>query len=127
MYMELENIEVFLKLLEAEEEKTTTPIFIKEVKALGQDGKLYAEILIQAEYNIGMLVQYRISEGIDPVPQYSDAFISSLSDAKKQEFQEIMKNGISHQDAQIETEKSKVVEILKATGYQIFIPGVWEA
>jgi len=127
MYMDVENIEVFLQMLEAEEDKETTPIFIKEVKAISQaDGKLYAELLIQSQYDTCMIVQHRISEGFETVPQYSNVFLSSLDPAKRSEFESIMKAGEQNQDQQLQNEKQKIIAILQSKGYKIFVPEIWE-
>lgn len=126
--MEIENIDAFFGMIEAgEEKKETVPIFIKELKGLDKmTGKLHAEIIIQTQYDTNMILQHRITEGIDAVQNYPMDLLAMMAPEKKGEMEKKWQDDVKHQDEQIEAEKGKLIKVLQSKGFKIFIPGVWQ-
>lgn len=132
MYLEIENIQTFLGMLDAGgETKETTPIFIKEVKGWDEKtGSLSADIIIQSQFDTNMVLQHRLTEGIQVVQFYPAAVLVLIEQEKGVDARKLMEKEVEEskekQDAQIVAEKTKITKILQEKGYKIFIPGVWQ-
>lgn len=125
-----------MKLLDIEENKTDTPIFVKEFQTTNpQTGQIIPEILIQVSYDNGMVFNHRYSDNMDIVQDIPIEFQRVLNIlAAKNLIDKTVTDGIeskinaakTKQTMQITEEKKKLITLLNQKGYNAIIPGVWE-
>jgi hypothetical protein len=129
MILPIEKLSEFLQMVEGEEDKATIPIFVDKRRIYSNDGILAGEIVIQYQFDTGMIVQYRSREGIEPIKMPSAQFITALEafqgmDVAKR-VSEQLKDRTDHFEAQMMRELTKAQDVLKAQGFQSIINSVW--
>jgi hypothetical protein len=120
MFIEMEKIEEFLGLLSAEDSKDI-PVFLKEVKTVGQTGIISGAVVMQYQYDTDMVVVYREIIDSAVLPQVAnindEAIMKSITDYA---------NKISKEFTdKLNAEKEKAVKVLNELGFKNIIPSVW--
>jgi len=129
MFLLIEDLKEFLAMLEAEEEKANVPIFLDKNQVTTETGMLIGEIIIQYQYDTGMLTVFKTNDGIDPVLLPNKQFFSALEYYTDKETvekaQAKAKKMISDQEKQLNTEYEKAVKLLADKGFETIIPYAW--
>jgi len=128
---EIEDLNVFMGLLEAEEQKETTPIFVKKHKILNQNNyTVLGMITIQIQYDTDCFLQYNYTDNIDEIVEIpSELFVLVKPYMTEEEYKKIQNNlqqARDKMDQQIKTELDKLMQILNSKGFKTVINGVWE-
>jgi hypothetical protein len=120
MFMEMEKFEEFLAMIKSEDNKEI-PIFLREVKAVNQNGILSGAVVMQYQYDTDMVVVYR--EVLPPValPQVANLKDEKSMGGVNEYATKISKDFI----ANLEAEKQKAIKILDDMGFKNIIPSVW--
>lgn len=133
MFLNVEKIEDFFMLLEAEanskEEKDMMPVFIGKNTAVSEKGVCIGEIVIQYQYDTDMVVVFRTSEGIDPIVMPNVGFVNALEfQMDKTTSDQLRSKAKSKEDVfnnQVDVEYKKAIEVLKTKGFTSIVPGLW--
>jgi hypothetical protein len=130
MFNEIEKLDSFMGMLEADEEKDTRPIFIKKIKNFNQEnGVLSGSIIIQTQYDTGLFIYHNYTDGINPVlivPLDVFPFLKHYyGDEKVKELQYKVESAKKKLDSELDAEKDKLIRLLNQKGFQIIIEGVW--
>ena len=90
---------------------------------------LIGEIIIQYQYDTNMLAVFKTHDGIDPVMLPNQQFFSALEyytdKPTVDKAQARAKAMIEKQEAQLEAEYNKAVELLNKSGFETIIPYTW--
>ena len=131
MYLPVENIKDFMEILEAvaDDDKDGTPVFIRKNKVIDENSFLIGEVVLQCQYDTGMMVMYRHREEIEPVPIPNVEFFSALSVFGDEEITTKIHTSIETKketlDKQLNSEFEKVSQVLAGKGFKTLIPAVW--
>lgn len=126
-------MEEFLGLLEAEDEQgnidKNVPVFVKMNKTLDESGLLTGEVILQCQYDTGMVAMYRHSDGIDPlqlIPTTIYPLLSLYVDEKTIEgIKASVKAKTDLLDKQLKGEFDKALKVLKGKGFENIVPSAW--
>jgi len=130
MFNEIEKLDSFIGMLEADEEKESRPIFIKKGKSFDQNtGTMTGSIIIQTQYDTGLFLWHNYDDGIKPVvvvPQVVYPFVKHyFGEDKMKEMISKVEDAKKRLDIELETEKEKLIRLLNEKGFRIIIDGVW--
>lgn len=129
MFLPIENLKEFLAMLETEENKADVPVFLDKNQITTDTGMLIGEIIIQYQYDTNMLAVFKTHDGIDPVMLPNQQFFSALEyytdKPTVDKAQARAKAMIEKQEAQLEAEYNKAVELLNKSGFETIIPYAW--
>jgi len=129
MFLPIENLKEFLAMLETEENKADVPVFLDKNQITTDTGMLIGEIIIQYQYDTNMLAVFKTHDGIDPVMLPNQQFFSALEyytdKPTVDKAQARAKAMIEKQEAQLEAEYNKAVELLNKSGFETIIPYTW--
>ena len=129
MFLPIEDLKEFLAMLETEENKADVPVFLDKNQITTDTGMLIGEIIIQYQYDTNMLAVFKTHDGIDPVMLPNQQFFSALEyytdKPTVEKAQAKAKAMIEKQEAQLEAEYNKAVELLNKSGFETIIPYAW--
>ena len=110
MFLDIEKAEDFMKMLEAEVDKTI-PIFIGQVTQYLPNGIATTQIVIQYQYDHGMIVRYKESLGNVWIPRDAsdNLAINMANDVNKK----------------AEEKKMAITALMQQKGYANIISGTW--
>jgi len=129
MFLLIGELKEFLAMLETEEDKANVPVFLDKNQITTDTGMLIGEIIIQYQYDTNMLAVFKTSDGIDPVMLPSQPFFNALEyytdKPTVEKAQAKAKAMVEKQEAQLEAEYNKAVELLNKSGFETIIPYAW--
>jgi len=129
MFIKFDEFKEFLALIETEEDKENTPVFIEKNIEMTETGMQTGHILIQYQYDTEMLVVFKTSEGIDPVILQSTGFLQTLEYfTDKETVEKAQKNYLTMLQKfndSLDTEYEKAIQVLKSRGFETIIPYAW--
>jgi hypothetical protein len=110
MFLDVENAEDFIKLLEAENDKKI-PIFIGQMTQYMQNGIATTQIVIQYQYDHSMIVRFKDTVGNVWIPRDSNdtVAVSMTEDINKK----------------AEEKKASIFQLLVNRGFENIIKGTW--
>ena len=129
MFLPIEDLKEFLAMLETEENKADVPVFLDKNQITTETGMLVGEIIIQYQYDTNMLAVFKTHDGIDPVMLPNQQFFNALEyytdKPTVEKAQSKAKAMVEKQEAQLEAEYNKAVELLNKSGFETIIPYAW--
>ena len=129
MHLLFDEFKEFLALIETEEDKASVPIFISKEINMTETGMQTGEILIQYQFDTGMFVVFKTSEGIDPLMLQSEGFRSAIEYYLGKEARDIAhKKYLEMQQKftiKLDEEYDKAVKALENRGFTNIIPYTW--
>jgi hypothetical protein len=130
MFNEIENLDVFLGIIEADEDRATRPIFVKILRNFDQNaGLVTGSIMIQTEYDTGMVLLHNYTDGMDPVVEIPMGVFNIIkhyyNEDKVKEIQAKVTKARERLESQINSEHSKLLTLLSEKGFSVIIDGVW--
>jgi len=129
MHLLFDEFKEFLALIETEEDKASVPIFISKEINMTETGMQTGEILLQYQFDTGMFVVFKTSEGIDPIMLQSEGFRSVVEYYLGKESRDLAhKKYLQMQQKfndDLDQEYEKAVQVLKGRGFENIIPYTW--
>lgn len=128
MFLEMEKLEEFINMLEAETDKDI-PVFIKNVKELEQQsGSITGLIILQYQFDTDMVVMYRevVDNIVVPtVPVINHLLITGIDEEIVEKVRTHGTKQLEELDKKLKEEEAKAMKVLGEHGFKNIIPSVW--
>jgi hypothetical protein len=110
MFLDVETAEIFMSLLDSEKSKDF-PIFLGQLTQTDQRGIAQALIVVQYQYDQGMIVRFKEVVGSAWLPR-------DVNDKHGSESSQEL-------DKKAEEKKKTVETLLRQKGFNNIVPGIW--